>query len=344
VDVDHSCLEGGNWVSTGGMNYTCPTNIDFFSEIDEYTFGLRTPEEVKDFFFISSPTNDQLQNRDDGTPVINATASGTFVPVTVEDIQAVEGPRTPLEPAENKDLRQGFIFLVQTGTVPNQATLDKVAGFRAAWEDYFEKSCDGRLTCNTSLTQNYPVGVVCGHLLDETTTQVIPEFTATSLQRGFVQHVPDGGRYTFRYQQSAGGGASEAVTIVFNSTGYQPETLMVNLTYGTTVCNPVFLSPIYTAAGDAPATTELHANHPNPFNPSTTIGYTLAAAERVRLTVFDTAGRRVRLLVDATESTGPHSVEFDGRDDAGSGLASGVYFYRLEAGNVTRTRKMVLLK
>ncbi len=343
VDVDHSCLEGGNWVPSGPI-YSCPTDIDFFSEIDEYTFGLRTPEEVKDFFFISSPSNNDPAARSVGTPTIGATASGTIVPVTVEDIQAVEGPRTPLEPAENKDLRQGFIFLVQTGTVPTQGQLDKVAGYRAAWEDYFEKSCDGRLTCNTSLTQNFPVGVVCGHVLDETTTQVIPEFTGNSLQRGFVQHVPDGGRYTFRYQQSAGGGASEPVTIVFTSTGYEPETLTVNLTYGTTVCQPVYLTPIYTAAGDAPATTELHANHPNPFNPSTTIAYTLATSGRVRLTVFDTTGRRVRSLVDADESNGPHSVEFDGRDDAGSGLASGVYFYRLEAGNVTKTRKMVLLK
>jgi hypothetical protein len=344
VDVDHSSLEGGNWVSTGGMNYTCPTNIDYFSEIDEYTFGLRTPAEVKDFFFISSPGNNDPAARSVGTPTINATASGAFVPVTVEDIQAVEGPRTPLEPAENKDLRQGFIFLVQTGTVPTQAQLDKVSGFRAAWEDYFEKSCDGRLTCNTSLTENFPVGVVCGHVHDRTTTAIIPEFTGSSLQRGFVQHVPDGGRYTFRYQKSAGGGTSEPVTIVFTSTGYEPETLAINLTYGTTVCHEVYLTPIYTAAGDVPATTELLANHPNPFNPSTTIGYTLATSGRVRLTVFDTAGRRVRSLVDADESRGPHSVVFDGRDDAGSGLASGVYFYRLETGVVTRTRKMVLLK
>ncbi|MCI0452805.1 MAG: hypothetical protein L0Z51_10525, partial [Candidatus Latescibacteria bacterium] len=57
VDVDHSSLEGGNWVSTGGSNYQCPTQIDFFSQVDEYTFGLRTPNEVKDFFYISSPSN-----------------------------------------------------------------------------------------------------------------------------------------------------------------------------------------------------------------------------------------------------------------------------------------------
>lgn len=345
TDVDHSALEGGNWVNTGGNNYTCPTMIDYFSEIDEYTFGLRTPEEVKDFFLVSSVANNDVNARSVGTPLINATCSGQFVPVTVEDVIAEEGARTPTEPNEQHDLRQGFIFLLQAGTVPSQADLDKIAGFRSAWEDYFEKSCDGRLTCNTSLTTNYPVAAICGHVHDKLTTAIIPEFTATSLQRGFNQHVPDGGRYTFRYQKGAASGATEPVTIVFNSPGYYPDTLTTNLTYGTTTCGvDVFLTPIYTGTGDTPTATSLEPNHPNPFNPATTIAYTLASSGHTRLTVFDTAGRRVRTLVDGTESGGAHSVLFDGRDDNGRGLASGVYFYRLEAPGATKTRKMVLLK
>jgi FlgD Ig-like domain len=345
VDVDHSSLEGGNWVSTGGTNYVCPTQIDYFSELDEYLFGLRTPDEVKDFFYISSASNNLSGNRSVGTPILGAVASGTLTPVTVEHIIAAEGVRTPVEAAENKDLRQGFILLVQAGTSPSQADLDKVAGFRSAWEDYFEKSCDGRLTCNTSLTSNYAVAVICGNVRERWTGDLIPEFTARSLERGFDQHVPDDGRYTFRYQANGSSGPAEDATIVFTAAGYEPDTLEVSLTYGTTTCiDAELMVDQTTGTEETPSKTELFANHPNPFNPSTTIRYSLGAAGHVQLVVFDTAGRRVRSLVNATESAGGHEVTFDGRDDKGGVLASGVYFYRLEAGGVAQTRKMVLLK
>ena len=345
ADIDHSSLEGGNWVGTGGDNYVCPTRIDYFSELDEYLFGLRTPDEVKDFFYISSASNNLPTSRDDGTPLLGATASGVFTPVTVENIIAAEGARTPVEAAENKDLRQGFILLVQSGTSPSQADLDKVAGFRSAWEDYFEKSCDGRLTCNTSLTSNYPVAVICGNVRERWTGDLIPEFTAHSIERGFDQHVPDDGRYTFRYQANGSSGPAEDVTIVFTAPGYEPNVLEVSLTYGTTTCIDVELMVDQTTGTEeTPSKTELFANHPNPFNPSTMIRYSLGAAGHVQLVVFDTAGRRVRSLVNATESAGGHAVTFDGRDDQGGVLASGVYFYRLEAGGVAQTRKMVLLK
>ena len=265
--------------------------------------------------------------------------------MTVENIIAQEGARTPTEPNEQHDLRQGFILLVQAGGTPTQTQLDQVAGFRAAWEDYFEVSCDGRLACNTSVTQSFAVAGLCGNVYNLLTDEIIPAFTARSLQRGFNQDVPDGGRYFFRYMENAASGPAEAATIVFTATGFLPDTLAVNLTYGTETCINVQLMPVQTAVGDGPGmATALHPNHPNPFNPSTTIRYELAAAGDVRLRVFDAAGRLVRTLVDAREGAGAHDVVFDGRDDAGRPMASGVYFYRLDAGSATQTRKMVLLK
>ncbi|MDH4036476.1 MAG: T9SS type A sorting domain-containing protein [Candidatus Krumholzibacteria bacterium] len=346
VDVDHSSLEGGNWQLVSGSTYTCPTTIDYFSQLDEYTFGLRTAEEVKDFYYISSPSNNTPTARSVGTPVMGANATGSYVPVTVEDIIAYEGARTPTVANEQHDLRQGFILLLQAGTAPTQTQLDQVANFRATWEDYFEVSCDGRLSCNTSITQSFDVAGLCGHVYDLLTDQVIPAFSARSLERGFLQEVPDGGRYFFRYMEDAGSGPSEMATIVFEADGYQPDTLEVNLTYGTETCNTnVQLMPIQTAVGDGPnLATTLHTNHPNPFNPSTTIRYELAAAGDVRLRVFDAAGRLVRTLVETSQGAGAHDVTFDGRDDAGRPMASGVYFYRLDAGTTTQTRKMVLLK
>jgi hypothetical protein len=345
TDVDHSSLEGGNWVPVSGSNYSCPTQVDYFSQLDEYLFGLRTADEVKDFYYISSVANNSVSARSVGTPLMGATASGTFTPVTVEDIINHEGARTPTVENEEHDVRQAFILLVAAGTTPTQQQLDQIAGFRAAWEDYFEVSCDGRLACNTSITQTFDVAGLCGYVRDLLTDEIIPEFTAESIERGFDQHVPDGGRYFFRYMADAMAGATEHVTVVFNADGYEPDTLEVDLTYGTDVCTDVQLYPIPTAVAGGPAlTTTLSPNHPNPFNPSTTIRYELATAGPVRLTVYDAAGRRVRGLVNTSEAAGPHDVVFDGVDDAGRPLASGVYFYRLDAAGTIQTRKMVLLK
>ncbi|HEU4929227.1 MAG TPA: FlgD immunoglobulin-like domain containing protein, partial [Candidatus Krumholzibacteria bacterium] len=246
ADVDHSSLEGGNWVNIGGNNWQCPTQIDYFSELDEYLFGLRTPDEVTDLFYISSPSNNLSANRSIGTPLINATAGGTQVPVTVDHIIAANGEREPVEASETKDYRQGFIFLLQAGTSPSQDDLNKIAGFRRAWEDYFEKACDGRLTCNTTLSTNYPVAVVCGHVRDENNNQIIPEFTARSLERGFHQHVPRDGRYTFRYQAAAGSGPSEAITMVFEAPNFDPDTLTTTVAYGTTQCQDILMHATFT--------------------------------------------------------------------------------------------------
>jgi hypothetical protein len=88
----------------------------------------------------------------------------------------------------------------------------------------------------------------------------------------------------------------------------------------------------------------LDQNHPNPFNPTTTITYEIVADTRLSLEVFDAAGRRVRTLYSGVQSAGRHSTPWDGRDDGGRTVASGIYFYRLRAGEVCLTKKMLLVK
>jgi hypothetical protein len=89
----------------------------------------------------------------------------------------------------------------------------------------------------------------------------------------------------------------------------------------------------------------LHANVPNPFNPSTEIRFDLPAAGDVHLHVYDVRGRAVRTLVDGRPHVaGRHHATWDGRDDRGNVVASGVYFYRIRASAFTGTRRMVLLK
>jgi len=84
---------------------------------------------------------------------------------------------------------------------------------------------------------------------------------------------------------------------------------------------------------------ELSQNYPNPFNPTTTIRYALPSRTHVTLSVFNTLGQLVSALVDCEEQSGYHEVKFDG-----SNFASGVYFYRIEAGSFVKTMKLLLIR
>lgn len=94
-----------------------------------------------------------------------------------------------------------------------------------------------------------------------------------------------------------------------------------------------------------PLTFRLSQNYPNPFNPTTNIEYTLHNSSRVTLSIFNLLGQRIRTLVDAELSpAGSHTVTWNGRDDAGQLVTSGVYIYRLNTAEFTGSRKMLLLK
>jgi len=83
----------------------------------------------------------------------------------------------------------------------------------------------------------------------------------------------------------------------------------------------------------------LDQNHPNPFNPSTTISFSIPVAGHVTLDIYSITGQKVAKLIDASMSPGTHTAVFDG-----TCCASGMYFYRLSAGGATRTGKMLLMK
>ena len=95
----------------------------------------------------------------------------------------------------------------------------------------------------------------------------------------------------------------------------------------------------------------LEQNYPNPFNPITTIRFTLSDARRntqdarhTTLKISNLLGQEVRTLVDEEKEPGYYSVTWDGRDNEGTEVTSGVYFYRLKSGEFIETRRMILLK
>lgn len=88
----------------------------------------------------------------------------------------------------------------------------------------------------------------------------------------------------------------------------------------------------------------LEQNYPNPFNPSTTINFALPKAGNVQIAVFNVLGQEVNTLVSEGLPAGNHSVVWDGRNSTGSTISSGIYFYRISAGEFSQTKKMLMLK
>lgn len=145
------------------------------------------------------------------------------------------------------------------------------------------------------------------------------------------------------------GGTTDVLTgdAIFGFSGAEPEILYVEAVthYG----QPVSLElgvPLDADDEDdlLPTDFALKQNYPNPFNPETQIAYSLPEPSFVTLEIYNMMGQRVRTLHEGTKAAGEHMVLWDGTDDSGARVASGIYLYRLTAGTETATRKMLLLK
>jgi hypothetical protein len=98
------------------------------------------------------------------------------------------------------------------------------------------------------------------------------------------------------------------------------------------------------ALPEVPPTYSLSSNYPNPFNPSTQIRYGLPKAGNVTLTIHNVLGQEVARIVDEAQPEGYHEVRWDGTNQTGTGVGTGIYFYRLRAGDFSETRRMLLVK
>ncbi|HET6349647.1 MAG TPA: FlgD immunoglobulin-like domain containing protein [Candidatus Krumholzibacteria bacterium] len=170
--------------------------------------------------------------------------------------------------------------------------------------------------------------------------QVEWELTADEPLNGFVLYRREG---TSPQSRIVAEGALTGTT-----GSYRDASVEAGMTYGyelvvRAASGDEFRSPVATVSLPELALA-LHQNHPNPFNPETTIEYDLPSTGQVRLVILDASGRVVRTLVNVAQTAGSRSVVWNGRDDAGNAVSSGVYFYVLDAGKERLTRKLVLLK
>ncbi len=202
----------------------------------------------------------------------------------------------------------------------------------------------GRLDCYAAVQAALAmsnVGSVGGIVIDSTTETAIEGVlvevvggseTTTTNASGQYQMALPAETYTLRFTHPDYVEHQEQAVIAAN-----------NITILDVALNPASAAIDDPAAG-APAPFALAQNQPNPFNPSTAIGFSLPAAGDVSLLVFDVSGRLLRTLAHGRHAAGTHAVSWDGRDDRGQAVPSGLYLYRLSANGTTTTRRMTLLK
>jgi len=200
------------------------------------------------------------------------------------------------------------------------------------------------------------------HIFEETTTGTISEaqtFTITNSgtailtintialsgtdESEFTLTAPD-----LPWAINAGGNHSFTVSFTPVTTG--AKTASVNITHNAEGSpHSVTLTGTGTPVSDfdevsLPAVTALAGNYPNPFNPETTIRFSLARESRVEISIYSINGQLVRSLVNGSYGAGVHSAMWNGRDSIGRPVSSGVYFYRMTTSGYSSVRKMVLLK
>jgi hypothetical protein len=142
-----------------------------------------------------------------------------------------------------------------------------------------------------------------------------------------------------------GTAAAAESLVVFWPSGAVQESLAVAADQRVVIVEPMGMSGVGNSPALAPVAYRLHAPVPNPFNPATTISYEVPEHCLVSLCIYEIAGRLVRRLEDSVpRAPGRYEVTWDGRNQAGRAVASGVYFYRLQAGAHAATRRAVLLK
>ncbi len=213
------------------------------------------------------------------------------------------------------------------------------ASYSGAWgaDPYFPS---GKVIISDMQTGLYVVrytgdrrGMVTGTVRSASGSETISNALLHFTDAAITRWTGSNGQYLFGY-------APGTYKVKIEAPGYQSREATIIISQGAIQTFDFTLSPLTSAEEDpSPRGFVLHQNFPNPFNPVTTISFSLPQEEHVRIEVLNVLGEQVRILVDGRYDAAHHLVTFDG-----SGLPSGVYLYRLSSGSARDLKKMVLMK
>jgi len=286
-------------------------------------------------------------------------STGTF------DYKPIEIKYDATEPSGYLGLTPGDSVAVYFDGVPGGANLDSIrvalrsiVPINGVLKNYagYQTELGGKTLANFTLTSKltaapsvpYPVPWTNWVTADLRSLKINPA-------NSFVVELPIGATYP----------ASNRVMV----TEYQSTSSYHSFAYSSTASTPYWL--YYSSSSDAgyiylylirayvsftntsgvkqtvelvPSTFKLNQNYPNPFNPSTVISYQLASISKVHIKVYDILGKEIATLVNEQKPAGNYQITWDGTDNFGNKVTSGVYFYRIDTDNFVQTKKMVLMK
>jgi hypothetical protein len=149
-------------------------------------------------------------------------------------------------------------------------------------------------------------------------------------------------------QGNLNGGETQDINVTFDTVDMEVGTYGCQIVIegnGMQQIVPVTLNVVQTANEPTlPAITKLKSNYPNPFNPETTINFSLKEAGPVELAIYNIKGQKIKTLVNEILPAQNYNIVWNGRDDNNQQVSSGVYFYRMHTPTYTSTRKMILMK
>jgi hypothetical protein len=147
-DSDASHLEGNDIDELRDGAFRTVGAVSRYSALDQYAMGLRPASEVPPFFFITGP---QADAEFFSAPRVGVEIRGTRRTVTIEDVIAAMGPRTPAAASAPRVFREAFVFVVERGSTETSQEIDRLERFRSEWEAFFRESTEGRGTMITRL-------------------------------------------------------------------------------------------------------------------------------------------------------------------------------------------------
>ena len=159
----------------------------------------------------------------------------------------------------------------------------------------------------------------------------------------------DGNRHWLEQFNGPGNGEDDLVGIDLDNDGNVYATglsdgIDSDCDFATIKYSPIFTDVDEWISGELPENYSLSQNYPNPFNPATIIEFTVASRSFINLSVYNTLGQKIKILVDGTRSVGTYRAIWDGTDQQGQPVATGIYFYRLWTGETVKSKKMLLLR
>jgi hypothetical protein len=145
---DASVMEGNAIQDLGGGQFRTVDAVTRYSRLDQYAMGLVPPSGVPPFFYVENPGSSHTKN---DAPAIGVSFTGTRRDVLIDDVVAIEGPRTPVAAASPRTHRQAFIYVVSNGRSTDTAQVAKLDRIRTQWETFFLQATEGRMTAVTKL-------------------------------------------------------------------------------------------------------------------------------------------------------------------------------------------------